>query len=209
MTTKTLVLASMLAATMACGKTLTSPTSPSSDTPTAANTLRVTAAVTGDNDYQLTAVITRDDGTNVDVTTTATWESSAPDVATVSPTGFVDVLKDGVVDIRASFQQATGTVQLNAGVAQTRYSISGRVTRSYPDSGFVNGARVEVTTGPNLGVFTLSDPQGNYTLSNLISGPLDLQASAIGYSTWSQSVMLISDQSIDPVLTKTTPGVRR
>jgi uncharacterized protein YjdB len=45
------------------------------------------------------------------VTTTASWTSSNPDVATVSPGGLVTAIAEGAVSISATFDNITGSTQ--------------------------------------------------------------------------------------------------
>jgi uncharacterized protein YjdB len=47
-------------------------------------------------------------GTTEVVTSTATWTSSDPNVATVSPAGLVTAIAEGTVSIQATFQSITG-----------------------------------------------------------------------------------------------------
>ena len=45
------------------------------------------------------------------VTTSATWTSSNPDVATVTPGGLVMAVAEGTVTIQATFESVTGVAQ--------------------------------------------------------------------------------------------------
>jgi hypothetical protein len=67
-------------------------------------TLRLGAA------SQLSATITRTDGSTVDVTSTAAWSSSNPAVASVSPSGVVTAYASGVTVITAGFQSLSGSL---------------------------------------------------------------------------------------------------
>ena len=61
---------------------------------------------------QLNAVERPSATTTLDVTTTATWDSSNPGVATVSTSGLVTAIATGVTIIKASDPVATGTLVL-------------------------------------------------------------------------------------------------
>lgn len=60
---------------------------------------------------QLSAVATRSDGSTSDVTTLATWQSSAPAVATVSPGGLVTAAAEGSVEITATYNNTRGALR--------------------------------------------------------------------------------------------------
>jgi hypothetical protein len=72
---------------------------------------------------QMTATATFSDGTTQDVTTVATWSSSAPTVASVSATGLVNGLSAGTSDIGAAFQQVHGSTPVTV-TAATLQSIA-------------------------------------------------------------------------------------
>jgi len=89
--------------TTACG---------SSTAPSTVNTVTVTGAapaVGATAQYSATANLSN--GSTENVTTTASWTSSAPDVATVSATGLVTALTAGNVSISATFDSVTGSAQ--------------------------------------------------------------------------------------------------
>jgi hypothetical protein len=60
---------------------------------------------------QLFAVATRTDGTTIDVTNLATWQSSNPVVATVGPSGLLSAAAEGTVDIMATYSNVRGTLR--------------------------------------------------------------------------------------------------
>jgi hypothetical protein len=62
---------------------------------------------------QLFATATQSDGTTLDVTNLATWQSSAPGTATVSPSGLVTAAGEGAVDISATYKTAKGAQHLD------------------------------------------------------------------------------------------------
>jgi uncharacterized protein YjdB len=60
---------------------------------------------------QYAAVANLSNGTTENVTTTATWTSSNPDIATVSASGLVTAIAEGTVSINATFDNITGSAQ--------------------------------------------------------------------------------------------------
>jgi hypothetical protein len=87
---------------------------PAAPTPAVAtvSTVAVTGASTSGISFQLTATARMTDDTTRDVTGTATWASSNGALATVSPTGMVTIVGGGEFDIRATYQNVTGSVHL-------------------------------------------------------------------------------------------------
>ena len=108
------VLVSLCLALAACGSD-NSPAPPTTPTPT---TTAVQVRATGDasgtleagQTRQLVATATQSTGATSDVTQQATWLSSAPAVATVSPTGLVTAVAQGDADISATYQSVKGTM---------------------------------------------------------------------------------------------------
>jgi Big-like domain-containing protein len=90
--------------TAACGS--------SSTAPSAVNTVTVTGAAPAVGaSAQYSAVANLSNGTTENVTTTATWTSSNPDIATVSASGVVTAMAEGTVSINATFDNITGSAQ--------------------------------------------------------------------------------------------------
>ena len=110
-----LVLVSLCLAVVACGSDSPSPVTPAAPTPT---TSAVQVRAAGDasgtleagQTRQFVATATQSTGTTSDVTQQATWQSSAPAVATVSSTGLVTAVAQGDADISATFQSVRGTM---------------------------------------------------------------------------------------------------
>jgi hypothetical protein len=61
---------------------------------------------------QFMATATRSNGTTLNVTTQATWQSSNTAVATISGAGLVTVHGFGTADIEAAYQGASGTLSI-------------------------------------------------------------------------------------------------
>jgi Big-like domain-containing protein len=62
---------------------------------------------------QLFAMATQGDGTSVDVTNLATWQSSAPGSVTVSPSGLATAAAEGAVDVTATYKNTRGSLHVD------------------------------------------------------------------------------------------------
>ena len=110
----------------ACGSEDPAPT-PVAPTPT---TTAVQVRASGDASSPLepgqtrllVATATQSTGATSDVTQQATWQSSAPGVATVSAAGLVTAVGEGDVDISATFQTVRGAIAV--GVRRVRCELS-------------------------------------------------------------------------------------
>jgi len=82
----------------------------SSTSPSSVSTVSVTGAppVVGSSS-QYTATATMSNGSTEIVTSTATWASSDPTIATVSPGGLVTAIAEGTATIQATFENISGT----------------------------------------------------------------------------------------------------
>jgi hypothetical protein len=119
-------LVSLCFVVAACGSD-NDPAPPTTPTPTtSAVQVRASGDATGaleaGQTRQLVATATQSTGTTSDVTQQATWQSSAPGVATVSATGLVTAVAEGQVEISATFQSVRGT--LGVGVNPVRCALS-------------------------------------------------------------------------------------
>ena len=125
----------------ACGGGSKAPTSPT------VTVQSVTVATAGNapstmfpgETRQFVATATQSNGTTTDVTNLATWQSSAPTLATVSPSGLVTAAAEGGADITATYSgvrgvlhtdvQSTCTVSLNPSAASfTAFGGTGTAT---------------------------------------------------------------------------------
>lgn len=62
---------------------------------------------------QLVATAAQSDGTSIDVTAIATWQSSAPGTAAVSAAGLVTASAEGPADVSATYKSAKGSVHVD------------------------------------------------------------------------------------------------
>jgi hypothetical protein len=61
---------------------------------------------------QFTAIATMSDGATQTVTSQATWQSSLPNVATVTDTGIVTAVSVGSTDITATYRNVRGVIRI-------------------------------------------------------------------------------------------------
>ena len=183
-----LVLASLCLAAGACGSDSPTPPTPAAPTPT---TTAVQVRAAGDasgpleagQTRQLVATATQSTGSTSDVTQQATWQSSAPGVATVSSTGLVTAVAEGDADISATYQSVKGTMGVGvrpvpcAGVTLPRHrhvrSVRRRGQRAGPgERGVVPvDARSDAPwlpfafepTGPGSAIFSYTAPANSTT----------------------------------------------
>jgi len=60
---------------------------------------------------QLSAIAAQSNGTTLDVTALATWQTAPASVATVSPSGLMTAIAEGTVDVTARYGTASGTLR--------------------------------------------------------------------------------------------------
>lgn len=174
--------------------------------------LAVTAGGYAGAGFQLKAVASFSDGTTLDVTTLATWESSSQALATVSTSGLVTVVEAGDVRFVATYKLIPG--ELRKTIIQTRYTLSGRVFPIFPNlPRFLAGVMVEITSGPDSGRSAVTDANGRYAITGLRASVLNVRATPAGYSPWRLTGLdLQSDQNLDATLFPNVPvnaeGVR-
>lgn len=116
---------------------------------------------------QYTATANYSDGTSVDITSTAAWNSSDPSIATISSTGLANVIYFGVTNITAtelgvvsnaavlssaltSISVTPATIHLNVGDTQ-QYTAIG----SYPDSTTVDVTNDATWTSSNTSALAI------------------------------------------------------
>jgi len=95
-------------------------------------------------------------------TASASWNSSDPEVLTVSHQGIATAHRIGDVALTASLDGLQGTMAVVVVPAGT-YRLSGQVRDVERNAG-VSGARVEVVAGSTTGLATTTDVEGRYRL---------------------------------------------
>jgi hypothetical protein len=187
----------------------TAPTTPT-PTPTPTATVRaVTVTSTGTNpsSFQMGARADMSDGASRDVTMLSKWESSNATIATVSATGVLTVLGSGQVEVRATYQNVTGAMNLLVSAPRpTTFAISGVAIETPPSGKVVSGVVVQVTEGPDAGQTATTDEGGLYRFASLRTAPLTLEARKSGYLLWRvTNLMLDRDRQVEIVLFPTPP----
>jgi hypothetical protein len=178
--TLTVLAAALLLFTSACSSDK-NPTGPGA----VVASVGVSSAPLTASTYQLTATARLADGTLRDVTSSATWESSNVDIARVSGTGLVTAVGNGDVDIRATYQNVSGSVHLQvSGKTITSLTITG--VPATPGARFQLTAQASYSDGTTQDVTTLAKWQssnaqiadvsvGGY-VSASASGEVDIRA---------------------------------
>jgi len=143
---------------------------------------------------QFAAVAHLSDGTAPNVAAQATWQSSNNAVATVSSTGMVTAVAQGLVEIRATYFNVTGTLTFEVG-GPTPFTLRGTVTDNTTGRILTNafvGAH-DTNGGASL---AQTDSLGRYTLS-LPRGTVTLSVGATGYLDMAQTIVLLADTTLD------------
>jgi Bacterial Ig-like domain (group 2) len=105
------VLGAVVICSVGCGKS-SNPSAPTAPTTATVTALTVTSGSRTSSTIQLAASARMSDGTVRDVTNAAAWQSSNIALATVSSAGLVTFFGSGDVDVRATYQNVSGTLHL-------------------------------------------------------------------------------------------------
>jgi hypothetical protein len=146
--------------------------------------------------FQLTAMARLVDGSTIDVTRSATWQSSNTQLATVSSTGAVTVTGTGAVDLQATYQSVTGSVRVFVTLSTTA-TLTGRVVEAGAGAQPVAGARIQILEVGN----TMSDERGAFVLRGIPKGRIIIEVSKAGFETWSNMLDLEGDFDLTVPLT--------
>ena len=136
--------------------------------------------------FQLTATARFTDGSTPDVTHTATWESSNPQLASVSSGGYVTVLGNGDVDLKATYEGVTGAAHVNVSLPRT-FTMSGVVTEVAPNVRPLAGVRVQIVGGG----YTVSDDRGAFAIPGVSAGRILLEFTKDGYQTLETEIVAV------------------
>jgi Carboxypeptidase regulatory-like domain/Bacterial Ig-like domain (group 2) len=143
------------------------------------------APSTSSSPFQLIATARGSDGSSQDVTRSATWESSNAQLASVSAGGYVTILGNGDVDLRAIYQGVMGAVQVHVSLPRT-FTMGGTVAEAAPNVRQIAGARVQIIGGGH----TFSDDRGAFAITGLPAGRTMVEFSKDGYQTFENEVVL-------------------
>jgi hypothetical protein len=152
--------------------------------------------------FQLTAIARLSDGSTQDVTQSATWQSSSPQSATVTATGYVSIVAAGEVDLGATYKGVAGSLHVTVSLPRN-FLLSGVITDTAPDGLPIAGARVQVFSG--VTGHTLSDAHGLFAFT-LPVGHAVIEVSKDGYQTWSGEIDINGDRALAVVLSPTPPS---
>jgi hypothetical protein len=180
----------------------------SSSDKSSVRSISVTAAARSASTYQMTARADMSDGSSRDVTGDAQWTSSNPDIATVAAGGVLTVLHSGQIEVRATYQNTTGSMSLTVSAPQppsTLIILSGLVTETPPGGQPIAGVTIRITDGPGAGRSTMTDSQGRYGFTEFPAGQIGIEAVKAGYVTWRMNTSLDHDREIQIVMFPTPP----
>jgi hypothetical protein len=145
-------------------------------------------------------------GVTRDVTGLATWSTSDTNIATVNSVGFVTVLQDGQVAIRASYQGESTflSMKVEAGGLRRYYrALSGWVVDAETETKLA-AVSVAFVAGANVGRTTQTGPDGAYQIYDLQPGTFTVRFSKAGYRSADYAFTLPGDRfvSLDARLTR-------
>lgn len=118
-------------------------------------------------------------------------------IATVSSTGFATAVGAGDVDIKATYQNVSGsahvTVTAPAPPAPTTFSVCG-IVKEDTGSATISGATVIVK---DTSISTSSDGAGHYCATGLATGKITLRATHSGYDLAEKDVTITGNMTAD------------
>lgn len=153
--------------------------------------------------FQLTATARLSDGSVLDVTRSASWESSNPLVVTVNANGFATVLTSGEADVRATYQGVSGSQRVTVAPPRS-YALSGVVTEVAPNARPVANAVVRILGGGVPSVTT--NEQGAFRFSSVPQGRVLVEVSKDGYLAWEGDETITNgDATVDATVYPTPP----
>jgi len=197
------IVVAMMAA--ACGSTTSNPAAPVPET-TVSSVVVTSTSISGVS-FQMIATAHFSDGTSRDATGTATWVSSNAGFATVSSTGVVTVVASGELDVRATYQGASGSLHLLvtmppviAPPPQT-FTLRGLVGEAVPFPQAIVGARIQLSAGAHA----FTDELGAFTLAGILPGRAIIEVTKDFYQTWTDEIEITADTQLSITLVRTPP----
>jgi len=155
----------------------------------------VTNSGTSGASFQLAAMAQLSDGSALDVTKVAAWDSSDTTRASVSTSGLVTVTGDGDVDVHAVYRGVSGSSHLTVALPKT-YTASGIVEGMSPQGRAIAGAQVRVLDAAGGGVATVTSINGAFTTSALAIGRHLVEVSKAGFEIWEIEIAIV-DRDLD------------
>jgi hypothetical protein len=167
-------------------------------------TLVVTNQPANGNTIQMVATARMSDGSSQTVTSSASWETTNPAIATISTSGLLTVLANGSVDVRAMYQGVLGSLTVpvtRAPDPNARYTLSGIAREVSPESRILGDVRITITEGPDTGTAVTSDAGGQFRFASVAGSRLSLEASRAGYQAWRMTNLTVdSNKQIEVVM---------
>jgi hypothetical protein len=204
-------LVAIVATMAACSSSDKNPGSPTTPTPTVAvRAVTVTATPRAVGSYQLTAKADLSDGSSRDVTNDAQWTTSNADVATVSAAGVLTALRSGQIEVRATYQNVTGSTTLAVTAPPPPSTqliiLSGTTSETPPAEKPIPDVTIRITAGPGAGQSIVTDSQGRFGFTQFPAGRLSLEATKAGYVTYQLSDLEVTaDRELQIVMFPTPP----
>jgi hypothetical protein len=149
---------------------------------------------------QLTATVTRADGTAQNVTTDTTWSSSDTAVVTVSDSGVMTAIAFGVAGVTASYRGQHDHLDVRV-LPSGSFILTGSITE--PVDVRIDEARVAVTGGDSAGPRSTIAEGGFYRFIG-VSGAITVTASRSGYASQERSVTMSQDRTVNLQLAPNT-----
>jgi Carboxypeptidase regulatory-like domain len=185
-----------------------SPSAPSETTPSMAAPFAVSGIVrdtlpSGGTGFTITGARIEVVGKPGVIATATTDGSGAYQITGVAGQFQVRVIRTGYETTTVTVGPATTDQKVDIGLVPIPVRISGLVTETAPtESRPVAGARVEVTTGSNIGKAVVTDAAGRYTLPG-VWGEFTLRITRDGFQEQTQRIVVTGD---DLTITITSPN---
>ena len=136
----------------------------------------------------------------------AQWDVSDSSKISISSTGWVTILALGVVDVRATYHNVSGSMEVRVTPPPPdTYYLTGVVREVDPTTHPIAGATVRITSGPDIGSHATTNAKGEYTITGLSQGFAAVETSADGYVIDSVGLNILGNKTADLWLTPTPP----
>lgn len=199
--------------------TPTTPTIPAAPTVSSVSVSAPASSATTGESLQFSATAMMSNNSTQTVTSQATWSSSSTGVATVSTEGMVATVGAGEADIRASYQNVTGSARITVQVPPptpappptppppTPAPAPGSVCGTVKEQGTIITLPGTTVTAKDTSFSTSSDSQGRYCLTGLAPGRYTLRATRLGYDPTEVDVDVSGNVTADISMQRqSTPG---
>jgi hypothetical protein len=174
-------LALVAAIATACSGNKSNPAAPTTPTTPDASVRAIVISGTSASatTFQMTARADLTDGTSKDVTASSRWEVSDNNLAKISANGVLVVLHSGPLEVRATYQQATGSLDMMLSAPQPpsqTFALSGLAQEPPPTPRPLAGVTISLVQGPDTGRSTTTDAFGIFRFASLQPGVIGAEA---------------------------------